>query len=59
MFEDALYAIRTAKAAGFHIVGLYDLSSADEQEEIKRLSEIYREKLTDATDMIEFMQKAD
>ncbi len=59
VFEDALYAIRTAKAAGFHIVGLYDLSSADEQEEIKRLSEIYREKLTDATDMIEFMQKAD
>lgn len=41
------------------IVGLYDLSSADEQEEIKRLSEIYREKLTDAAEMIKMMRKAD
>lgn len=28
VFEDALYAVQTAKAAGFHVVGVYDDSSA-------------------------------
>ena len=28
VYEDALYAVRTAKAAGFHVVGVYDDSSA-------------------------------
>lgn len=34
VFEDALYAIKTAKAAGFHTVGVYDRSSQKEWKEI-------------------------
>ena len=29
VYEDALYAVQTAKAAGFHVVGVYDDSAAD------------------------------
>lgn len=28
VYEDALYAVQTAKAAGFHVVGVYDASAA-------------------------------
>lgn len=45
VFEDALYAIRTAKEAGFRTVGVYDPSSADDWEEIKRITDIHMEKL--------------
>jgi len=39
--EDALYAIKTAKKAGFIVAGLYDKSSEDCMEEIKSLSDYY------------------
>lgn len=41
VFEDALYAIRTAKAAGFRVAGVYDPSAEDDQEEIRGLCEYY------------------
>ena len=41
IFEDSLHAIRTARAAGFRICGIYDASAEAEQEEIKSLSEYY------------------
>lgn len=41
VFEDALYAIKTAKKAGFRTVGLYDETSRKEQEEIRRTADIY------------------
>ena len=41
IFEDSLHAIRTAKNAGFRVVGVYDDASADEQEEIRQLSDTY------------------
>lgn len=47
VFEDALYAIKTAKAAGFRTVGLYDAASEKEQDEIKKYADIYCEKLTE------------
>ena len=28
VYEDALYAVQTAKEAGFHVVGVYDDSAA-------------------------------
>lgn len=37
VFEDALYAIVTAKKAGLTVVALYDESSDDHQEQIKSL----------------------
>jgi len=39
--EDALYAIRTAKDAGFVVAGVYDKVSDDEQDEIKSTCDYY------------------
>ena len=41
IFEDALHAIRTAKAAGFRVCGVYDPSAEDDQEASKSLSDYY------------------
>ncbi len=36
VFEDVIHAIRTAKQAGFQVVGIYDEASKDDQEEVQR-----------------------
>lgn len=41
IFDDSLYAIRTAKSAGFRVAGVYDNAAKADQEEIKRLSDYY------------------
>lgn len=41
VFEDALHAIRTAKAAGFRVAAVYDPAAEAEQEEIRRLADYY------------------
>lgn len=40
VFEDALYAARTAKANGYNVVGIYD-KSEPKQEELKKTVDIY------------------
>lgn len=40
VFEDALYAAKTAKANGYNVVGIYD-KSEPEQEELKKIVDIY------------------
>ena len=40
IFEDALYAAKTAKKAGYNVVGIYDKSEL-EQEELKNFVDIY------------------
>ncbi len=40
IFEDALYAAKTAKKAGYNVVGIYDKSEL-EQEKLKELVDIY------------------
>ena len=47
VFEDALYAIRTAKAAGFPTVGLYDETSKKDQDEISRAADLYLHSVRD------------
>lgn len=47
VFEDGLYSIRTAAAAGFHTVGVYDAASEADQEEIMRVADFYYRSLTD------------
>jgi beta-phosphoglucomutase-like phosphatase (HAD superfamily) len=37
VFEDALYALKTAKAAGFVTVGVYDKSSSDNRKRLRTL----------------------
>jgi HAD superfamily hydrolase (TIGR01509 family) len=41
VIEDALHAIKSAKSAGFPVVGVYDPSADMHQEEIKALCDIY------------------
>lgn len=41
VFEDALHAIKSAKAAGLFVAAVYDGSSHDEQEEIKLAADVY------------------
>lgn len=55
VFEDALYAIKTAKAAGFRTVGLYDAASEKEQEEIRTYADIYCRKIKDCLLKIELI----
>jgi len=47
VLEDGLYAVKTAKKAGFKTVGIYDEVSKADQEELKALSDIYVEGLGD------------
>ncbi|MCH4240061.1 MAG: HAD family phosphatase [Oscillospiraceae bacterium] len=41
VFEDALYAIHTAKTAGFQVVALEDARAKNEREEIRKQADIY------------------
>lgn len=41
VFEDAIHAIKTAKAAGFTVAGVYDKSSQIEQSEIIKIADYY------------------
>ena len=41
VFEDVIHAIRTAKQAGFQVVGIYDEASKDDQEEVRREADWY------------------
>ena len=41
VFEDALHAIRTAKAAGFRVAGVYEATAEQDQLEIQRLCDYY------------------
>lgn len=43
VFEDALYAIKTAKSEGFPIIAVYDKFSENHQDEIKNLADFYFE----------------
>jgi HAD superfamily hydrolase (TIGR01509 family) len=41
VFEDSLYAIETAKKAGFHVVAVYDEASKCDEDALKEKSDIY------------------
>ena len=47
VLEDSLFALRTAKAAGFHTVGVFDRFSARDQEALRKQAEIYLLDLTE------------
>ncbi|MGI6084207.1 MAG: HAD family hydrolase [Acetivibrionales bacterium] len=53
VFEDVLFAIKTAKSAGFRTVGVYDASSIDSLDEIKSTCDIYLEKLDDINEFLD------
>jgi HAD superfamily hydrolase (TIGR01509 family) len=41
VFEDSLYAIETAKQAGFKVVAVYDKASSKDKDKIKEKADIY------------------
>ena len=41
VFEDALHAVKTAKTAGFPVVGVYDASTDDAATEIKTVADYF------------------
>ncbi len=45
VFEDALYAVRTAKEAGFPVAAVYD-SHEKERDTVRALADVYLEELT-------------
>lgn len=50
VFEDAIHAVRTAKQAGFPVVAVHDRSFADVRDELKDMSDLFAETLTEARD---------
>lgn len=54
VFEDALYAVRTAKAAGFKVCGLFDPTSAENEAAIRAFADCY---CTDADDIARFIEQ--
>ena len=53
VFEDALYAIKSAKKAGFPLIAVYDLSAARHQDEILALCDRYYKSLVDFREFLE------
>ncbi len=58
VFDDALHALKTAKSAGFKIVGVHDASSGDSAEEIRQLSDIYMHDFSELMDRSIFEEDA-
>lgn len=52
VFEDALYAIRTAKRAGFPVAAVFDPSSRADQEEIRKTADFYVASFLDAKEVL-------
>lgn len=51
VFEDALHSIKAAKAAGFYVVGVADLSAEQDKEEIQRWSDHYIDTFNEIKDL--------
>ena len=51
VFEDSLYALKTAKAAGYHTAGIYDAFGEPDQDGLKAEAEFY------VNDPAEFLNK--
>ena len=48
VFEDSLYALKTAKAAGFYTVGVYDADGESDQEGLRNAADLYVRDLHEA-----------
>ena len=48
VFEDSLYALKTAKAAGFYTIGVYDADGETDQAGLQRAADLYVRDLHEA-----------
>ncbi len=56
VFEDALYAVKTAKAAGFTVCAVYDFSER-EQEALRQTADFYENSLADYAEKLDIILK--
>lgn len=52
VFEDSLYALRTAAKAGYHTIGVFDEQGEPDQKGLEETAEIYVRDITDLVRMI-------
>ena len=52
VFEDSLYALKTAKAAGYKAVGVFDAHGESDQDEMRRTADVYITRLAEAVEPI-------
>ena len=52
VFEDSLYALKTAKAAGYAAFGVFDMRGEPDQDGMRRTADVYVERLSDATTLL-------
>lgn len=52
VFEDALYAAKTASNAGFNVIGIYDESAKNDADEMKKTVAVYAENFKNLMDKI-------
>ena len=48
VFEDSLYALKTAKAAGFYTIGVYDADGETDQAGLQMAADLYVRDLHEA-----------
>lgn len=55
VFEDGLYAVKTAKKAGYKNIGIYDKSSDGDWEKLKREADFYMNDLKEFNKILSFI----
>lgn len=55
LVEDSLHSVQTAKKAGLTVIGVFEEHSADKQEEMKSICDIYINDLSELEDNLEFI----
>lgn len=53
VFEDALYSIKTAKSAGYRVIGVEDYSAEPDRDEIKALADYYIKSYDEIYDILD------
>ena len=52
VFEDSLYALKTAKAAGYAAFGIFDLNGEPDQDGMRRTADMYATRLSEAATLL-------
>ena len=59
VIEDSFAALRTAKAAGYRTVGIYDADGETDQDGLKKEADVYLRDLSDISEIIRLIKTSD